>query len=137
MTFENLLKKKEEIRFQIKRIIAKVEELRGTYFPGKSESEITVHSNTSPQEIIILRIDALNQKIAKLIKEEVEIDKRIERKLDLIENPRDRWVVYQKINHLSLAKIGDEEGYSYTHIKRIYKKALDLIHEREQKCQED
>lgn len=128
MTFEELLKVKENIRFKIKSNTLKIKELKNTYFPNKGNLEgIGQKNNTSPQEIIILRIDALEQRVQRLEQEEIEVDEQLEKKLELIDNPRDRWIVYQKINGIAYAEIKKTEGYSYSHIRKIYEDALRTI----------
>lgn len=131
MTFDELLSEKENIKFKIKSVILQIAELKQTYFPGKSESEITSHSNTSPLEVIVIKIDCLSGKLKELQARDLEINAELEKKLELIENPQYRWIVLQKITDNGFKNLKKVAGYSYSHLRKIYDDAVKVIKSQE------
>ena len=132
MTFTQLMMNRENVQFKLKSCLFKINNLMQTYFPSKGEN-LGSHSknNSSPQEIILLRIDALEQKVKQFEQELIEIDEALERKLELISNLKYRWVVHQKINGISWQKIADNEDWTVVYVHKIYKDALEEIKEKE------
>lgn len=133
MTFKELLKNRENIEFKIRSYTAKINELKKTYLPGKGNFEGgRTHNNTSPQEVIVLRISIYEEKIEMLEKELIEIEEELEKKLELIDDIRDRWIATLKINGMSWKEISLQVFLSISHIQHIYKNIELQIAEREQ-----
>ena len=130
MKFDELLKEKENIKFRIKSVLLQIAELKNTYFPCKSDSEITSHSNSSPLESIVIRIDCLYGKLKELQEKDIIINKEIEAKMDLID-PKLRWVVLQKITDNGFKRLKQESGYSYSYLRELYSQAVNTIKSQE------
>ena len=133
MTFAELIKKKENITFKVKCLKIKINELKKTYLPSKGNFDgVRVKNNSSQQEIIVLKVEVLEDKV-KLLEEELAIiDDELEEKLDLISNPRDRWIVYCKINGYTWKEISNLESYSISYMQKVYKDALEEIEKKEE-----
>ncbi len=132
MTFLELIKKKENLNFKIRSLKIKLLELEKTYLPSKGAFEGSrVKNNSSQQEIILLKMEVCEDKIKAVEKELEIIENQIEEKLDLINNPKDRWIVFRKINGHSWKEISESEFYSISYLQRMYKDAVAEILEKE------
>lgn len=130
MTFDELIKQRENIKYQIRVNELKIAELKRTYFKQGGESVGGgTKNNTSPQEIIIVRIDELERAIFDLENDLHKIDEQIENKLLLIDNPEYRMIVFQKIQGQSWKQINSCFSPGYT--KKIYADSLKYIKEVE------
>ena len=132
MTFAELIKKRENLEFKARCLKIKINELKKTYLPSKGNFEgVRVKNNSSQQEIIVLRVEVLEDKLETIEDEILVIDNQIEEKLDFITNPRDKWIVFRKINGHTWKEISNSEFYSESHIKKVYKDAVDEIEKKE------
>lgn len=130
MTFEELLKERDELKYQIRVNQLKIAELKRTYFKsGGGNGGIHTKNNTSPQEIIIARIDELERVIFELEQKLIKNEKLLEEKLQLIENHSHRMIVFQKIQGHSWKQI--ETDFSPGYAKKIYSDSLKYIKEVE------
>lgn len=126
MTFEELLKEREDIKYQIRVNQLKIAELKRTYFKsGGGNGGIHIKNNTSPQEIIIARIDELERVIFDLEQKLIINEKLLEEKLQLIDNLNHRMIVFQKIQGQSWKQI--ETDFSPGYAKKIYADSLKFI----------
>ena len=131
-TFADLIKKRENLDFKARCLKIKINELRKTYLPSKGNFEgVRVKNNSSQQEIIVLKVEVLEDKLEAIEDELAVIDNQIEEKLELITNPRDRWIVFRKINGHSWKEISCSEAYSISYIQKVYKEAVDEIEKKE------
>ena len=130
MKINDLLKEREEIKFRLRGVLLRIDELRQTYFPsGKGGEKVTKKSSTSPQEMVVVMIDTLERKAKSLESQLEKIDENIEIELGTIVDPKARWIVFRKITGSKWQKISDECCYSVSHIKRIYKETMDNLKE--------
>lgn len=131
-TFAELIKKRENLEFKARCLKIKINELKKTYLPSKGNFEgVRVKNNSSQQEIIILKVEVLEDKLKAIEDELAVIDEQIEEKLDFIANPRDRWIVFRKINGHTWKEISDSECYSVSYVQKVYKDAVSEIEKKE------
>ena len=132
MTFNELLKNYNDIRYQIKRCISRQQELRELYsYPRRPVSEI---HTTSKGDTMLNYVD----KLAELEQEQVQLENTlfcirndIEQVLNNIADYNARRIVELRIFYdnrkPTWTKIGGKIGYSGDHVRRIFRESIKII----------
>jgi hypothetical protein len=124
MNLKELIAQREGYGYRLKCLSLKLKELRESYYPSRGENIGGGHcaSNTSPQEKLILRMDAVLTEMQDIQDKIDEIDAQIDVKLLMITNPKHRWIVLQRIRGIGWKEI-DCYGLSLSRAKHIFKDA--------------
>lgn len=123
MNLEEKIKELENVKYKIKRVQLRIQELRTTYFPSK-KGEIVSHSNgnSSPQEVIVSKIDSLEKELQELQLQEITLNDEIYIILESIKDEKAKWIVTQRIRGKAWCEIDSEFSVSY--MKHLYSKTL-------------
>lgn len=124
---EELIREAESNKYRIKQIQFKIKELKETYLPGHGLSGIGHSGNgTSPQEVIVVKIDSLEREIQELQLRTIAINDEIYRRLEGIENPKARWIILQRIKGRKWKEI-ECDGLSIDRMKHIYSQSIESL----------
>lgn len=126
MRIDELLREKNHIKYQIKSLRVRIEELNECYIPGpNTDGQITAKNNSSPQEIVLLQTELLLEKIKKLLQREMEIDELIDKELTVVENPNARLIAVQRFNGKAWKEI--DVGYSQSYMRKIFRDTINKL----------